>query len=161
MSAFDLVLDIAGALGSPVHAVVRAAWRRICSTWLSRRRAVDAERFPPPGMLKPPLVFDDHGDIRVFGSIADALAYAETVDVEAGTHEAFDSAGSRLTFEMRDDGRHPGKRVAIANVDTAPAHSHRLRLRLVRFIERTGKRTDPDSCLEDLIRTVSDRQGQA
>lgn len=48
--------------------------------------------------MKPPIIVNEHGDVMIFASKSSAEIYLETIDVENGEYQAYDSEGTQLVL---------------------------------------------------------------
>lgn len=93
----------------------------------------------------PPIVIDDHGDISLFPTLADAARELEAIDVVESVYEAFDSNGRRLSLAVSEG------LVRIWLDPQSVSEPDELLRRLRYFIMRVG----PDRIGLDNAETVS------
>jgi hypothetical protein len=109
--------------------------------------------------MKPPIILDNRGDLLIFGSANDAVAYVEPIDVENKEYVAYDSEGCLLSLSVR--GRWI-KRIIIEPQETDPAHGEELRGKLEKFLVHVFVRQGRDPIhlinapLNDLVATASE-----
>ncbi len=46
--------------------------------------------------MKPPFIFNDHGDVTVYRNIAEVKDYIEIIDIIQGAYTIYDSEGQQL-----------------------------------------------------------------
>ena len=83
---------------------------------------------------RPPIFIDEHGDIRAFGSVAEAAADLEAIDVLNGEYEAFDSNGQPLVLRAE---RWSDPVSITMNAEDLPRPDELAR-RLRSYVERVG-----------------------
>ena len=99
--------------------------------------------------MKPPIILRDKqaGDAMVFESVDDVLSYVESVDVQDGVYEVFDSDGRLLEFEILEDHKEPGKRqhrldnlpMALRAAETSPRHAAEVKRHLTDTLVLSGE----------------------
>ncbi len=105
--------------------------------------------------MKPPIILDNRGDIRVFPDLEKALGYTEVVDVEDGEYKAYDSEGRLLTLGTRPRrGFFGGREVVIDSVEAQPLHQQELRATLIELMRRIGASVDPNASLDTLVNAL-------
>ena len=83
---------------------------------------------------RPPIIFNDDGDVMAAETQEDAEHFLEPPDVRKGAYEAFDSTGRLLKATLTDDGFRA--RTALHATDTRdPA---RLRQVIRSYLTRAG-----------------------
>lgn len=101
------------------------------------------------GLITPPIIVDESGDIDVFETIEGAEMYLEAVDVKNQRFVAYDSEGRllRLLPTM--------PKVTIEAAEGAPTHSEDARQVLIKFLTDVGtpKAGLEEESLQELVAT--------
>lgn len=99
------------------------------------------------GVLMPrlavPIILDNRGDITACCTLAEALAYAEPVDVDAGEYEAFDSVGRGIVLGTDAGGRLGNRQTVVESAEESPKHADDLRDRVLQYLRRVGAEPGP------------------
>ncbi len=82
--------------------------------------------------MQTPIIVDQNGDVMFFGSVEEAEAYIEPIDVKNNEYVAFDSEGRLLRLIATIP------RVTIEQAELNPAHAEMLRQTLIQFYENLG-----------------------
>jgi hypothetical protein len=93
-------------------------------------------------LIKKPFILDNKGDLQVFATINDVLAYTEPVDVEEGEYEAFDAEGRLILLSTEPSGRLGNRKTIITKIEEPPRHAQELRKRLTECMRRGGSTSD-------------------
>jgi hypothetical protein len=89
--------------------------------------------------MQPPIIADNHGDVLVFGCVADAEKYVEPVDVKNGEYSFFDSEGRQLSAEIVRSVL--SEKVRLRATEDTPTHQAELRDTLVGFLRAVPRWT--------------------
>ncbi len=98
-------------------------------------------------MIKPPIIVDAHGDPIILGSVEDAEAHLEAIDVENDEYVAYDSEGRILRLIPTSP------RITIESAEQEPQHAEELRAVLVSLLTYTGESADwlKQASLQELV----------
>jgi hypothetical protein len=101
--------------------------------------------------MKPPLFFDNDGDVLTFESREAAEQYIEPIDVANNEYVGYDSEGRLLSLSVTK-----ARKVSIQESETEPTHLDSLRRLLVSFLSRVEKSRDwlADTSLQDLFQAM-------
>ncbi|MDO8444575.1 MAG: hypothetical protein Q7T53_00470 [Deltaproteobacteria bacterium] len=119
--------------------------------------------------MKPPIIVNDHGDISVFKTVADAENYLESPDVLAGQYVAYDSDGRLLKLNAPKQKKYgllwftiiSIDKISISNGESQASHVEELKSILKDFLEYLGisKQWLEEASLNDLLAKCIDKAG--
>ena len=102
-------------------------------------------------MITTPILISDSGDLSIFGSLALAAKYIESLDVTHNVFTAYDTEGRLLKLSVKSVG--PRQRVMIEAAETEPGHQDELKQVLLNFYSVIGAEKEwlADASLPDLV----------
>ena len=110
--------------------------------------------------MKPPIFYDDNGDLSVFKSVKSAELYLEPEDMDDPRRRIYDSDGRLLgqTLVSNKDWLSvqlgtEGRDITLFVIEEEPAHSDELAVKLRRFLTLFGH-SDEQLLSEPLHRLV-------
>jgi len=116
--------------------------------------------------MKPPLIVNEHGDISIYSDVDVMLCSLESIDVENGEYQVFDSEGRKVELSataekvlfglLIGDGK-----IGISKVEDEPTHADLLKKLLVAAILSQRAAVDAELSLEELIKVASNFDGQS
>ena len=119
--------------------------------------------FLEPILMKPPIIFNDNGDVLLFTSVSSAEQYLEPEDIrEKGECEVYDSEGRKLGISIVSKRTSflffPINRehLELRAIDTDPRHAAQLRELLTEFLTQVLESTESleDRSLDELIQVA-------
>jgi hypothetical protein len=88
--------------------------------------------------VKPPIIADNRGDLCIFGSIKNADAYIEPIDIVNSEWVIYDSEGRLLKASVVKKGRLV-ESIVLEELEDEPCHQGDLRNALIDFLVRVGE----------------------
>lgn len=112
-------------------------------------------------MIKLPIIIDEHGDISIFLSVAEACDYLEPIDVKNNEYSAYDSEGRCLKLGIASEptkglfGR-PSNKEKIQFNPSSVTDSSGLSLKLRLFLEKIGNPVSVETTLAELVKILKE-----